>query len=275
MSETINVIGAGLAGSIVTRLLRKHGFTVRVFDDKDPLAGSRASSNLYIASWLKKFGSAEAARGIEVLESIIPAEHIDQPFSRGIADALKVKHVAQKHVLVEPDHVGVARKCELSAGVETHDHFYPGRTIMCVGARDLNVEILVGHCLLIPGRLPAGHSSLTMPLPYRHHKLYQFDENTIYFANSTALKRESFEKRRVSLQNDLVAQAAAALKITPGELQNRLLEYRIGYRPIIPDKPFGQLAELAPGVYSVNGGGKNGMVAYANLAAELLEKLKQ
>lgn len=261
----ISVIGAGIAGSIVTRLLRKRGHQVRVFDDGDVLAGSRASSNLYVASWLKKFGSSSAALGIEVLESLFPQELIDQPFSRGIADAAKVRHIAQRHLLVEPDEVGTVKGIVVDKDP----------IVLCTGYRTelwpANVpkpEVLVGHCLHIHGELEPGQSSLTMPLPYKHHKLYQMAPGVIYFANSTALKLSSFEKRKDELKAKLIEQAEAALgrKIT-------VCSYLVGYRPCIPGHEFGELRTLAPGAWSVNGGGKNGMVAYAALAHRLAEEI--
>jgi flavin-dependent dehydrogenase len=70
LNQTVNIIGAGLAGSITAALLRREGFEARVIDDGDSKAGSNASSNLFIASWLKKFSSAEAANGINIIESL-------------------------------------------------------------------------------------------------------------------------------------------------------------------------------------------------------------
>src|ERR1051326_4255202 len=99
----INVVGSGIAGSLVTRLLRKHGHEVLVFDDDDKFSGSKASSNLYYSHWLRKFSSDQAYNGIKTLETLFPPGQIDKPFSSGIAEAIKVKHIAQHNLLVEPD----------------------------------------------------------------------------------------------------------------------------------------------------------------------------
>ncbi len=272
MSDTINVVGAGIAGSLVTRLLHKNGFTVRVFDDQDKYAGSMASSNLFIASWLKKFESSSARLGISVLEELFK-DKIDQPFERGIADAAKVKHIAQRHLLVDADFEEEVRGLYVG-GVETSKTRWPGRTVLCCGARIAElapgekVDALVGHCVFLQGKLPPGFSSLTMPLPYRHFKLYQYSDNQIYFADSTAVKKDVYWKRREELQAKLLERARAATNdLFP------VLAVRVGYRPCLDGFPFGKLTALAPGVWSVNGGGKNGLVAYAALAHRLVQEL--
>lgn len=273
----INVVGAGIAGSIVARLLRKKGHQVRVIDDGDRFSGSGASSNLYIASWLKKF-SVDATKGIDVIESLFPASAIDQPFSKGIGDAMKVRHIAQRHLLVKPDVVSQVALMQRPMGppvlLDGTGTEVQGPVVFCLGYRAEDVlgpkfktDVLVGHCLLLKGRLEPGQSSLTMPLPYRHQKIYQFDDETIYFADSTRLKLTSFwgkdsgEKRK----QELIKKATAAL----GERE--IKEHRVGYRPITPGHDFGVLQPVADGMWSINGGGKNGLVAYAKLAAELSE----
>ena len=286
-SDVINVVGAGIAGSITARLLRKNGFQVRVFDDGDPLAGSRASSNLFIASWLKKFESSSARLGISVLEDLF-AGKIDQPFSRGVADAIKVRHVAQRHLLVEPDEVVKITGLDPKRGLMWRQDgvkLCEGPIVLCTGCRTALLgeepipEPLVGHCALFRGRLQEGRSSLLMPLPYRHFKLYQYDEDLIYFADSTALKPESYRKRRSELQSRLVDNARAAMTAEIRGLDKPplppLVEIRVGHRPCLPGHPFGRLRTVAPGVWSMNGGGKNGMVCYAALAHRLLQELKR
>lgn len=280
----INVVGAGIAGSLVTRLLRKAGHKVVVIDDNDTLAGSRASSNLYIASWLKKFGNVGATRGIEVLESLFPAEHIDQPFSRGIGEAMKIRHIAQKHLLVEPDIRGrvMSWDCINLAAPPSllldSGQRLDGPIIFCTGYRapelvDVKVDVLAGHCALYHGTLPPGTSSITMPLPYRHQKLYQFAENQIYFADSTRLMVKSFEKNKVGRMNGFIDKGYEVLRGL-GLNDSRLIEYRVGYRPCVKGFDFGQLKMISnQGVFSINSGGKNGLVAYANLAAELIERI--
>lgn len=276
----INVIGSGIAGSLVTRLLRKNGHEVLVFDDEDKFSGSRASSNLYVGSWLRKFTSEQAYKGIKTLESLFPSNQINKPFSRGIADAIKVKHIAQKHLLVEPDVkervIGVSLNSP-SELITASGRVFEGKTVLCTGWRAFELlegfkpSVLVGHCLLINGKLEPGMARLTMPLPYRHEKLYQFDENTIYFADSTRLTLKAWESRKDELRNELLNKFWT--KNLPNWETYSLKEYRVGFRPIVEGYDFGQLRRVADSVWLVNGGGKNGLVAYAYQASRLLEEI--
>lgn len=273
MSNTINVVGAGLAGSLVARVLRARGRDVRVIDDVDVRSASRASSNLYIASWLKKFSSSAASNGIRVVEELF-AGKIDQPFSRGIADAMKVRHIAQQHILVEPDVVSTVLRTDCLPGVMTTDRFYEGPTVLCCGYRGaelvpgLEIDVKVGHCFHFKGRLPEGRSSLTLASPYVHAKLYQLDEDTIYFADSVAVTRSAYEKRSRELMDRTLARAVSLMGYEP-EVKSIL----VGYRPFIAGHDFGYLAQVRPGVWVLNGGGKNGIVAYADAADRLAKEI--
>lgn len=279
--KTINVVGAGIAGSLVARVLRARGHAVRVIDDRDVNSASRASSNLYIGSWLKKFSSSAASNGIRVVEELF-AGKIDQPFSRGIADAMKVRHIAQRHLLVEPDEVGTVTKVSSydfsgppsNGGVLLGGRFLHGPTVLCCGHRGaelvpgLKVDVKVGHCIHFRGRLPEGKSSLTLASPYVHAKLYQLDEDTIYFADSVAVTRDAYAKRSKELMDRTMARAVALLGYEP-EVKSIL----VGYRPFVSGHDFGYLAQVKPGVWVLNGGGKNGIVAYADAADRLAKEI--
>lgn len=278
----INVVGAGIAGSLVARALRQDGHPVRVFDDGDPHSASRASSNLYIDHWLKKFGSGEARVGIKVLESLFPPEAIDQPFSRGLAYAAKVRHIAQHHLLVQPDviaQIGAVRQFpQEELGVRSEaGTIWPGPVVLCVGYRapeffpQMKLSVKVGHCLHLRGRLRPNQSSITLASPYVHSKLYQLDDDTIYFADSVSVSEEAYSRRNKELLRRTMDRAKKLL----GQDDLDVKQILVGYRPIVEGFEFGHLWRPMPGVWSLNGGGKNGMVAYASLLPELRLEVAQ
>lgn len=270
---TINIVGSGIAGSIAARLLRRIGHKVRVFDDDDPFSASRASSNLFTASWLKKFSSPDARRGIEVLEWLFE-DDLEKPFDSGIADAAKVRHIPQRKLLVEPDIQDEVVMASPGHLVTRRHGSFDGPTVLCVGHRaeelvpNMLVDVIVGHCFFFEGKLKPGQASLTMPLPYRHHKLYQFDPDTIYFADSVAVSYKTYVRRGDELKARTLANARSLIGNLP------VKEFRAGYRPIVDGTPFGELRKLGEGLWSINGGGKNGMVAYANLADKLTKEVR-
>ncbi len=258
----IDVIGAGLAGSITTHVLRRNGHDVTVYDDGDKHSASRASSNLYLGSWLTKW-SAEGKRGIEVLESL--GLEIEHPFESGIGKAVKVRHIAQRSLLVQ------------SSGKKIETLNKRRISVLCCGYRvaelapelgKLDVmRIKVGHSFFIKGTLKPGQSSLTMVTPYRHSKLYQFAEGVIYYSDGLAVKPETYEKRG----NELKAKATERMRaLVP---RGEVLEYQVGYRPVMPSHPFGCCLQVDSKTWVINGGGKSGMAAYAYQADHLAEQL--
>jgi glycine/D-amino acid oxidase-like deaminating enzyme len=279
MRETVNVVGAGLAGSITATVLRSNGFDVRVIDDGDRRSASQASSNLFVASWLKKFSSGEAANGIKILEELY-GPHIDQPFSGGIAAAGKVRHIAQRHILVKPDVQGAVLQVtpdgvDVAVNHMVETQTFHGPTVLCVGYRSAElcgtqgpaVWVKVGHCYLFRGELQEGKSRLAIVSPYTHEKLYQFAPGLIYYADSVAVKLDVYRKR----QQELAERTRARARKHVGDLE--IVEHRIGYRPFVDGHDFGYAELVRPRVWAVNGGGKNGMVAYANAASKVLTQL--
>lgn len=280
----IVVVGSGLAGSIAATALRNKGqYEVVVVDNDEPLSGSKASSNLYIAAWLKKFVSSATSKGIKLLEEMY-CDQIDHPFSGGIAVAAQIKHIPQRKILVQPDVVGTVvgianDKVVLSNG----DQIYHDKLLLCCGAfigklitDPHKTKPLVGHALFLEGRLPNGAAKITVPSPYKHHKLYQYDDDTIYFANSTGLTQSSFELRHDELKQKLISDAKKALGLKEEDPLPPIKEYRIGYRPVGEDSKsdFGELRMLARNIWSMNCGGKNGLVAYAYRTKQFLEAIE-
>ncbi len=273
------VVGSGLAGSITARVLQRAGHSVVIIDDRDPHSASEASSNLYIASWLKRFQSQGARRGIDVLESLgLPTDRV---FDRGIADAMSVNHIAQRDILCTPNALGTVNHVQHNGVAWTEqstgsEMFEPGIPVLCCGHRGADlapslrgrIDVKVGHAFFLRGELAEGESSLQIVSPYTHGKLYQFAPGVVYYADSVALKLGSFQKRQSELKDRTIARMEKALgRFMP------ILDYKVGYRPLVKGFDFGVCERTEEGAFVINGGGKNGMVAYANAAARLLEQV--
>jgi len=282
----INVIGAGLAGSIVSTHLRREGFKVRVIDDADKKAGSPPSDNLFTPSWVTRFDRGKVDTGFRLLQELYGPK-IVHPFASGIKDAPKVKQIPVQAVLVKPDVVGKVEQLTgegvrvLLSGKGTMKTF-DGPTIICAGYRapelapiglyghgsSLKVWARIGHCYLFEGRLAPGQSRLGMWAPYRHEKLYQYDEDTVYYADTVALLIDEYEKRAQEVQALTLRHARQHV----GDM--RVKKMMIGYRPIVEHHEFGYCGEDHPNIWHVNGGGKNGLVVYGWCAAQVCAEFK-
>lgn len=272
--RTTNVIGAGLAGSIVTHVLRELGHTVRVFDDNDKFSASRASSNLFIRHWLKRFMDRGAGNGVDIIERLFPDE-CDEPFSRGLGYAMKVRHIAQRHIIVDTDIAGTVDEI-LDSGVKIAgcSTEFEGPTVVCTGWRGnelaecCEVTVKVGQCTFWEGTIPEGKASISMLSPYRHQKFYQFAPGVIYYSDSVALSLDSYNKRREELIKTSIERARKF--VGPDA---KMIEMRVGYRPIVKGHDFGRYLRHSHAIWSVNGGGKNGIAAYAHLAEQVVNEM--
>lgn len=278
-TPTINVVGSGMAGSLVARVLREKGYDVVVIDNNDMFSASKASSNLFISHWLKKFTATEADNGVKVLRRLFGEGQIEKPFAQGLGYAMSVEHIPQRYLLVEPD-VRESVIAVVDEGVRLlTGEFLPGPTIVCTGygattkmimeTRITDIQIKVGHCYLFRGRLERDQSRIALVSPYTHEKLYQFDEDTIYYADSVAVKEQTYWANQKKFLDRSVARFEKHLG--KGMM---IKEFRIGYRPIIKGHPFGKLTRHEFRVWSLNGGGKNGMVAYSHHAERFAEELQ-
>lgn len=267
--ERINVIGAGLAGSIVTHVLRDRGYECRVFDDEDKFSASEASSNLFIRHWLKRFMDRGAGNGVDIIERLFD-EVIDEPFAKGLGYAMKVRHIGQRYIIVKPDIVGTVDEITpFHVKIRGCSTEFEGPTVVCAGwrAKELvenpGVTVKVGQCSFFRGNLDQGEAQISMISPYRHQKLYQFAPGVIYYSDSVALQLDQYTKRRDEVVKTSIERARRLVGDRP------MIEMRVGYRPITKGHDFGRLIRHNERLWSVNGGGKNGIAAYAYLADRL------
>jgi len=281
--EHFNVVGSGIAGSLVARMLRKYGHDVTVFDREDDYSASQASSNLVLRNWLTKFNPRAVKAGLEVLDDL--GLKYERPFSFGIASAANVVRYPNEQILVEYKY-GVVT--ELSGdGLYYWDRdgsrcFSGGRTILCCGhlAAELlpsleeKLSVKVGHCVFYHGKLPGGKGTLKVHSPYKHAKLFQYAPNLIYFADSLAVSGKTFLDKSDHYRALLKQRGEEALEDAGVTEKLEIARILIGIRPFIEGHPFGLVYKRTNNIWAVNGGGKSGIVAYAYQAARLMGALQ-
>lgn len=269
MKPTVNIVGGGIAGSIAAKYLDSKGIKWRLFDDGDVLAGSRASSNLYCASWLKKWSGSQASTGINVLESLY-GKQASLPFP------VDVRLISHSDLIVPPTHQETVERVYTDGSLDTGSAAFDGPTLVCAGrlASKLlgtnDVWCKVGHCVLFEGTW-TGPGVLNFVSPFTHQKAYQYAPGMIYFADSVAVLQKQYDARK----DELVARTIARARKLPQLATARVLEIRTGMRPFLDGSPYGRLDKIFPRVWSLNGGGKNGLVAYASLMPRLEECVRE
>jgi hypothetical protein len=265
---TYNIVGAGLAGSFVSREFNRLGISHRVFDSREPFASSVISENLFSDSWLKGLPYVRAS-----LKHLFDNYNVLTKRLRTNASVQDVFHVPINDILVNQYTFSKVTKLN-EEGLFCRDEFYPGINIVCAGyytrkliaLRDL--DALTGHGMLFePTEHNAGlPETMRHYRPYVHEKILRWHDGRVWYGDSTTIKHETYLHK----QNEYISQTIQrAAKI--GLRGN--FEMKYGARPFIAGnkKRFGLFAKVANNNYVLTGGWKDGLVIYPYL----LNQLKQ
>lgn len=256
------IVGGGLFGSIAAAALRDAGMDVCLIDDGRPRSGSRAAGCLMKPSWLSKMGRDNVDASFRLLDRLYGLRTI----------SLKAGPLSVNAEWVNPDLVlRSPRQIAYVAAVR------PDRVIFRDG-QALEAKKVIVACgawtkALIPGCDVTGKVGVSIRLnaapednridPWAPYKqLVRFSTGDFHWAgDGTAIieKNWTLDRERASL--DRIIEFA-------GEGQAR-----VGIRPYVPTSDPAALEEVAPGLWSLTGGGKNGTAAAGWAASRLLEAL--
>ena len=270
-TEKINIVGAGLAGSLLARYLRTKNIKYNIFDSSEKYAASKFSENIFSFGWANRIGKEMCDNGIKVLEGLVD---IETTYFRNVKK-IKAYRVKPENVLIE--HIKDKVVAVNSDGVETENNgFFNGVTVVCSGfySKELipinNLNALTGHGLLFKGTWEK-EPMMIMPIPHRHFKAFQFDENRIWFGDSTAVIHKNYIKRKHELIYNSKKRAEEHFGLTEP------IETVFGARPFVGKNTrefkLGYVKKINKRVYSLTGGWKMGLVIYPHLINKLVEEM--
>lgn len=255
------IVGNGLAGSIMCRLLKKRQpkWEVVVMANDAPMSASKASSNLFCDSWVKKWHGG-GRRGLEILHELYE-DAITIPFP------IEVKRVEQ--VMCAPDIIDTCTFVDDGVAIGGEGEYTFDKVILCTGPSKLLVDgppiqVKTGHALIFSQ--PWEGPGVIKPVrPYCQEKIMPWRGCLTYYADSVAIIDKNYWKRREELVKRSKGQA-----LKHG-LTSNCVEL-VGQRPVMKHHPYGWWVRYGNRL-AINGGGKNGMVAYANIAERVLESI--
>src|SRR5688572_4687499 len=198
----VNIIGAGLAGSILKRVLDQNKIENRIYDCEKPWRASIISENLFSLSWSKTLGEKVLHNGIKTLESIVDINSIHFKTKAGYNDVL---HVHPNNILVPyaKEHVDI--HC-----------FGSGVTVDCRGfwAKGIRGDMvgLTGQGLFIKGKLDQ-EPIMNFVSPYVHQKLFQWDKKRIWYGDSTCIPYDKYVKDKSLYIGRCAARAQALMHV--------------------------------------------------------------
>jgi len=248
-----NIIGAGLAGSILAKFMRMADIPFRLFDAGYPNSASAVAENLVSEKW------ENGLEGLRQLERIVP-----------IRDIGKMKHVYREDVL-ETNYMKAEVVRHVNGCFKPHTNtLYTGKNIYCTGVwtkflvPTMVVVPILGHGLSLGGQTK--DEFIEPYKPFRDLKYINDTRNTRWFSNSLAIKPENYNEFH---KNELLRLYKAA-KQSEGFYEGYTLEsfVKTGLRPkLLPGKSH----HYEP---VITGGYKTGLIQYAIRANQIVELIK-
>lgn len=258
----INIIGAGMAGSILAKLFRKEGIEYRIFDCKMPGAASQISENLIGVNWYKNM-KTEVRDALEILKSIVPV--------RVIQAGTQTAHHVYTQDLLETNFINAEMKLFPGGAMDVNTgEEYTGFNIVCAGVwsklldQSIDVDEIVGHGLIYPGATPI--EQIKPYKPFRFEKLINRNPWQTWFSNSLSVSARTYQANREKYTDELFEAAAK----NPNLLGRGAGEYRHGYRPFTSSHN----NLMIPGGMVITGGYKSGMLYYPLQCKQAVEWVK-
>lgn len=262
------IVGGGLFGSIAAAALRDAGMDVCLIDEGHKMAGSRAAGCLMKPSWLTKMGKDNVDASFRLLDRLYGLRTV----------SLKAGPLSVDAEWINPDDVlRSSRQIKRVKGVGPNQALDSNAVYFSDGTA-LEARTVIVACgawtrELIHGAPVVGKVGLSLRLekppednrisvwaPYK--QLVRFSQEGFHWAgDGTAILEKNWGGNKPYEVGQRIASFAGAG--TP----------QVGIRPFAQTSDPAALEEVAPGLWSLTGGGKNGTAAAGWAAAQLLERL--
>jgi hypothetical protein len=267
---SINIIGAGLAGSMVAKELQNNSIKFKIFDSNEVYSSSKISENLFSPTWLK--GSSYLDESIKFLNKNYKVQKKVFKTAKSYQEVLHipVNNILWKDVINEKvdkiSNNGVYFGGKLSKGINIICAGYYTKDFVKI--KDFNA--LSGHGLLFEPNDNNLNIEETMRhyRPYTHEKIIKWYDGRIWYGDSTAIIHETYVKNKNQyIKNTLERAKKIGLKG----------KYNIffGSRPFINNvnKKLGVYKKINDNTFVITGGWKDGLVIYPNLVMNLMKDL--
>lgn len=267
----VNIVGAGLAGSILKRVLDQNKIKNRIFDMEKPWRASIISENIFSLSWMGTLGNTVFKNGLKTLESVTNIGNIKFKTKAGHNTVL---HVHPDNILVKDYLKGF---CLTSTNcVEMDGKKYPGLVVDCRGywtpIEDEEMLGLAGQGLFIKGKL-SGDPIMNFVAPYVHQKLFQWDDKRVWYGDSTCIEFGKYFPKKKFYTNRCMERADALLNQEYGWPSSRAIYKPVyGVRPTVKGKK-GHLV-FKDGFIINTGGWKCGLIIYSDHAQKILKHIQ-
>lgn len=263
------VVGAGLFGSVTAMALRREGRKVLVIDDKRPDSGSVPAACLMRPSWLSKLGKDVYNPALALLDRQYGLQDIK---FQTLVGPVNVHWIPPQQILRSPDRI--AKVLRVTAGsrpwvvVKDGESIFAKKVVVAAGIwSSLLAQIdgkffgQAGMACLWPGE-EIKKPFIQVWAPYKQVTAFNRGDG-LWAGDSNAIRWDNWTEKYAT-QTVHRCREAVNLGATPTRL--------FGVRPYSSESPC-YLKEAGPNVWVATGGAKNGTVAAAWCAHQLVKRL--
>lgn len=259
--KPINIIGAGMAGSLMAKLLRKNKIRYRIFDANKPGAASKISENLVGLKWYKD-EAKDLKESMLILRELVPTRLINGKFLHVLTGDLLEHEYFPAKIILKPE----------GAVDEQTGIGYEGFNLVCAGVwttdiTDLEVQAIAGHGLIMPGQ--TSEEKILSYRPFKFNKFFNRSLSEIQYSNSLETKAGTYMKFKDKFRAEIYENAT---KFTNLDWSGATYQY--GYRP----KTFTHNNLMIENGIIITGGRAQGLFRYplqCNSALEFIKRNKK
>lgn len=271
------VVGAGKFGCVIAKALEQIGQSVLVLDDRRPMSGSRPSGGLMKPSWMTFLDKKQIQQNLELLNTLFGVDDISlKVWPTGLSTTchhipvfkvLAWPVVEQKVIGIKPGVVTTeqgsweAKNIVVTAGVWTND-------LLPDVAKIPGLYGKRGVSFLFDGHI---EGFIRPWAPYKQIVAHKHSDSQFWAGDGTALLPESWTDERQQATEKRVCGAVGR------RIQEAVLQH--GIRPFVDGvtnkEPcyYKHHSFQGKNIFVVAGGGKNGMIASAWAASNVLKTL--
>lgn len=266
--SNVAIIGAGVTGSVIARVLQNAGHKVAVIDDARDHRATPASAGIIHPNWVGAFSKTEVDNGLVLLHELYGLRVVTFP-DNTVARQLSPRQYLWPHGKIVPFKVSRLNgmDIELSDGRVMH----PTYTIICTGCW---ANELAGY-KIPPVRTTAGtaflyaHTNIAGPIlktwaPYKQIMVFNRDEDTIWAGDGTSILPKNYTEERKQASLERIRNAVG---FTPTSSVT-------GWRPAVVGQKGGVCDKIASNTWVVTGGSKNGTIFAAIAANRLIKEIR-
>lgn len=267
----INIVGAGVMGTVIGHALLAHGHDVTWFDDAREGRATPASAGIVHPKWTGAFDRTELQAGLQLLRESWHTTMVPfyQPKNGQTVKALCLSPTA---LIVPEDRLRRERVEKVgNRYVMAHGTTHVGITVVTAGAwcNELlhnlipRVDPMAGTAFLVRG--VAKRPLIQEWAPYKQMMLFQQGPERVWLGDGTAIKAPNYTVERE--QESLTRLRDWARLRGPAQAVR-------GFRPVVRGSKAGLYQQTHSHAWVCSGGGKNSTVFSAICALRLLKELR-